>query len=197
MDLSEQREKDLYAIYQEVVSRLIVELETRDTEYPVEILNEIRATFTHLSRFRLQGRESELSKAEGHMKRATLDCFKYMCISYAEELQQFRHTYRKVNLGLADNGKFLPELDQREHKARELYIDAKSEEIKAEISTDDLYGKYELAYNAYKDISRFLNESQGAITFASQHSKRSNRINIFSIAVTLISIVITIWALLT
>lgn len=54
---------------------------------------------------KLQEQEKDLSSAENHVKRAILDCFKYMCISMAEKINRFCTLYRKVDLNLADNGK--------------------------------------------------------------------------------------------
>ena len=45
---------NIFKQYQDIVSPFIAELEVRDTEYPIEIFNEIRSTFTHLSRYWIQ-----------------------------------------------------------------------------------------------------------------------------------------------
>lgn len=195
-DIMNNREKNIYEQYQTVIAYFIAELEVRDTEYPVEILNEIRAIFTHLSRYKLQESEGDLLSAERHVKRATLDCFKYMCISYAEEVTQFRESYRKVDLKIADNGKFLPELDRLEHEAKKTYIATKRAEIKGVISEEELYCMYEDTYNKYKATSDFLSESNEAILFASSHSKQSNRWVIISTIVSVISIIVAVIALI-
>ncbi len=187
-----QREVQIYRQYQEIICGYIAELEVRDTEYPIEVFNEVRAIFTHLSRFKLGGKESNLDAAEKHVKRAILDCFKYMCISYAEEITKFRFEYRKVNLGVADNGKFLPNLDKLERDAKAAYIKAKKAEVKGVISDADLYSLYEDAYNKYKELFDFYEKSHEAILFASNSSKKSNLVNIISIIVTLISIAVAI-----
>lgn len=101
-----EKETGIYQQYRDVIAPFIAELEVRDTEYPIEIFNEIRAIFTHLTRYKLSESESELISAERHVKRAILDCFKYMCISMAEEMQMFRHDYRRVDLKFANNGIF-------------------------------------------------------------------------------------------
>lgn len=184
-----EREKHIYEQYENVIAYFIAELEVRDTEYPIEVFNEIRSTFTHLSRYKLNDSESDLLSAERHVKRATLDCFKYMCISFAEEVNKFREAYKKVDLKIADNGKFLPRLDKLENEARNVYIDAKKKEIKGLVSEDELYEKFEDAYNNYHAVSDFLEESNEAILFASSHSKQSNVINIVSIVVSIGSII--------
>lgn len=184
-----EREKHIYEQYENVIAYFIAELEVRDNEYPIEVFNEIRSTFTHLSRYKLNDSEGDLLSAERHVKRAILDCFKYMCISFAEEVDKFREAYKTVDLKVADNGKFLPQLDKLEDEARNAYIDAKRKEIEGLISEDEMYGKFEDAYNKYHAVSNFLEESNEAILFASSHSKQSNVINIVSIVVTVGSII--------
>ena len=93
----------------------------------------------------------------------------------------FRQDYRKVDLKLANNGEFLPKLDKLEDKARKAYVTAKKAEI-------------ELAYNAYSELDKFLDDSQEEILFASTHSKKSEIVNIVSCTITIISIIITIIA---
>ena len=187
-----EREKQIYEQYETVIAYFIAELEVRDTEYPIEVFNEIRSIFTHLSRYKLYDREEDLVSAERHVKRATLDCFKYMCVSFAEEIKDFREAYRKVDLKIADNGRFLPRLDEMEKEARNAYIDAKVKEVQGDLLEDELYALFEEAYNRYHALSDFLSDSSEAILFASSHSKRSNVVNIVSICVTVVSIVLAI-----
>lgn len=188
---NEARERKIYEQYQNIIAPFIVELEVRDTEYPIEIFNEIRAIFTHLSRYKLQNSISDLNAAESHVKRAILDCFKYICISIKEKLIRFRHEYRNVDLKLADNGNFLPKLNQLENIAEKSYIKAKREEIKR-VSTENLYLLYEQAYNCYSELDKFLDDSSEAILFASSHSKNSNKLTVISCFIGVVGIVSTI-----
>lgn len=41
---------EIYDVYVNIIAPFIVQLEALDGEFPVEILNEIRAIFTHISR---------------------------------------------------------------------------------------------------------------------------------------------------
>ncbi|MCD8049390.1 MAG: hypothetical protein LUG52_07295 [Clostridia bacterium] len=191
-----ERENDIYRRYQDSIAPFIVELEVRDSEYPIEIFNEIRAIFTHIARYKTVGDENEIISAERHVKRATLDCFKYMCVSIETEIEEFRHSYRNVDLTVANDGKFLPELDKLETNAKASYLAAKKAEIANNISEDELYLLFETAYSDFNKLSAFLEESKGSVVFAQSRFKRSNIINIVAIAVTVISIIITVITLI-
>lgn len=192
-DLLKERELNIYKQYQEVIAPFIVELEVRDTAYPIEIFNEIRSIFTHLSRYKLQNSEDDIRSAENHIKRAILDCFKYLCISISEKVNSFRREYKKVDLGLADNGRFLPELNRLENIAKTSFIEAKKAEIK-KAKTEELYTLYEKAYNDYSALDEFLDNSQEAILFASTQTKRKEYWTIISTVVTIISIILAVAA---
>lgn len=185
-------EEKIYWQYQNIIAPFIAELEVRDNEYPIEIFNEIRSVFTHLSRYKLQKSDKDILAAESHSKRAILDCYKYLCISMEEKVYVFRSEYKDIDLGLADNGKFLPELNRLELKAKNAFKLAKEIEVKNEIEEDARYKLFEAAYNEYSEMDKFLDDSQEAILFASTHSKRSNGITIISCAITVISIIVAI-----
>lgn len=109
-----------------------------------------------------------------------------------EKVCGFRSEYNDIDLGLADNGKFLPELNRLELKAKNAFKLAKETEVKNEIDEDERYKLFESAYNEYSEMDKFLDDSQEAILFASTHSKRSNRITIISCVITVISIIVAI-----
>lgn len=62
-------EEKIYWQYQNIIAPFIAELEVRDNEYPIEIFNEIRSVFTHLSRYKLQNSDKDISAAASHSKR--------------------------------------------------------------------------------------------------------------------------------
>ena len=180
--------------YHNVISPLVNELEVMDEEYPIEIFNELRAVMTHVSRYRIKNNENEIELAEGHIKRCIRDCYKYMCVSIEEKITRFRFEYRKVDLALADNGRFLPELDRLESDAKDKYIDAKRAEINKEDIEELIYKRYEAAYISHVSAWNHIRISQEAILFASMHSKRREYVTWISIIVTLVSIVLAITA---
>ena len=191
-----ERENKIYIQYQEVIAPLIAVLEVRDGNYPIEIFNEIRAIFTHLSRFKIQSSEQDLISAERHVKRAILDCYKYMCVSIKEQMVRFREEYRNVDLGIADNGMFLVTLNRLQKEADESFVSAKKKELVGEISEEELFGLFETAYIKQKDLEDYLENSEEAILFATSHSHKRDRITMISITVTVISIIFAIMVFL-
>ena len=187
-----ERENKIYIQYQEVIAPLIAVLEVRDGNYPIEIFNEIRAIFTHLSRFKIQSSEQDLISAERHVKRAILDCYKYMCVSIKEQMVRFREEYRNVDLGIADNGMFLVTLNRLQKEADESFVSAKKKELVGKISEEELFGLFETAYIKQNDLEAYLENSEEAILFASSHSHKRDRITMISITVTVISILFAI-----
>ena len=187
-----ERENKIYIQYQEVIAPLIAVLEVRDGNYPIEIFNEIRAIFTHLSRFKIQSSEQDLISAERHVKRAILDCYKYMCVSIKEQMVRFREEYRNVDLGIADNGMFLVTLNRLQKEADESFVSAKKKELVGEISEEELFGLFETAYIKQKDLEDYLENSEEAILFATSHSHKRDRITMISITVTVISLLFAI-----
>ena len=102
--------------------------------------------------------EHNLSKADGHVKRAVLDCYKYLCLAYNDKYKEFDKNYENVDLSEIDNGEFLPLLCkkrkaaiQRLTRAKELELSSSGEEI--------LYNAFEEAYNAYADVYNFISDS--------------------------------------
>ena len=156
------RINEIHSKYINVISPFIMQLEVLDGEFPVEIINEIRAIFGHLSKSHLSDDEAKvdrnLSKAEGHVKRAILDCYKYLCFAYDDKYEEFGKYYASVDLSDVDNGDFLPVLCKRRKLAIEKLTQAKKLEL-ATSDEDDLYNAFEEAYNAYADVFNFVNDS--------------------------------------
>ncbi len=188
-------EFEIYQTYQDVIAPLIATLEVLDSEYPIEIFNEIRSIFLHLSRYKVQHSEKDVFTAKRHVKRAILDCYKYICVSYAEKLEEFRVEYKEVNLNLADNGNFLPQLNKLDVEAREKLFKAKEFEIQTHLEDSEandnyLYSLYEEAYLSYKEIDNFIKTSNEAIQFCCSETKKSDMINKASLAFGMIGCVV-------
>jgi hypothetical protein len=163
----EKRVNEIYKQYIEVICPYVIEIELLDNEFPVEILNEIRAIFTHLSKYYLSNeiatKEINLLKAEGHIKRSRLDCYKYICVAYDDNYKEFERRYKNTNLSFVDNGDFLPKLLESRKKAINLMKEArKSDSLinsENEIVNNEAFIKYEEAFIAYSVVYNQINSS--------------------------------------
>lgn len=72
---------DLYGIYNNTVKPLVANIEAYYQQFPLPILNEIRAFTDHIGRcFYLHDPDKideNIKKARSHVKRIVFDCFKY------------------------------------------------------------------------------------------------------------------------
>ena len=163
----EERIKDIHKNYIEVISPHILQYELLNNKFPIEILNEIRAIFTHLSKYYLSEdisiKENNLLKAESHIKRAILDCYKYICMTYDDKYAEFERNYKRIDLSLVDNGEFLPKLLEKRKNAIELMLEARKSDLLItsddEIGIDEAYKKYETAFIEYSSIYKLINDS--------------------------------------
>ena len=76
----------LYKEYNMVIKPLIAELEARTEQFPLPLFNEIRALHDHIARCyseRISSNQvdSEIHKAERHVTRIMLDCYKCLNLS--------------------------------------------------------------------------------------------------------------------
>lgn len=171
----------IYDTYINIIAPFILQLESLDGEFPVEILNEVRAIFTHISRCCLSKTsefyEDNIVKAERHIKRAILDCHKYMCIAYDEHYRQFDRLYKSVDLSVVDNGDFLIDLCQKRKRAVQLLQSAKHLELNG-ADDNDIYNCYSDTYNAYSDVYNLIENSYDKLEKA---KRRANRKDIIAI----------------
>ncbi|MCM1226181.1 MAG: hypothetical protein NC320_01990 [Clostridium sp.] len=194
--ITDNNVKGIFETYLNVISPFIIQLEVLDHEFPVEILNEIRAIFTHLARsattINSEIYSENIVKAERHVKRAVLDCFKYLCFVYDDKYREFEHLYKNVDLSLIDNGKFLPELCQKRSFAIELLQIAKEKEIISE-NIEDSFDDFERAYNAFSDVYMLINDSYETLQIFKQRAIKQEKhriiLDIFGIAGTLFGII--------
>ena len=195
-----QKEKDtrligIYDAYLSVISPFIIQLETLDGEFPVEILNEIRSIFTHLARCSVTDKdivyEENIAKAERHVKRAILDCFKYLCVAYDEYFRRFSKINRNVDLSFVDNGKFLHELNRLHIEAVNNKTFAQKKELTTE-NIEDVFDDYEKAYNSYASIYNLIQSSAKSIDFVKHKAVIKDRLNITFDIVGVVSLILTI-----
>ena len=116
---SEHKDKinKLLLEYQLRIRPLIPQIEVLDGEFPVPIFNELRGFLNHLASIALlesgqvinptSNIETELDKAASHIKRAALDCYKFLCVSLEDEYNKFEKDYKDTDLSLVSDGKFI------------------------------------------------------------------------------------------
>lgn len=163
----------LYESYLSTVQVLLVDYEIITGEFLTQALNEVRSVFTHISRAnRASSKDSVLAqdnmvKASRHIKRAILDCYKALCVAYFNEQRKFDNDYSGVDLRLANNGKFLPSLQDHKDKAAGAYANARHADCEGtEFSDDEIFELYERAYRLHKKLDDFRRESIRDVEFA-------------------------------
>lgn len=145
--------KEIYAQYHNSIKVFIGQLEYLQNKFPVEILNEIRAVFSHIAKIYVCENEEvaweNVSKAKGHIKRAQLDSFKFMCYAFDIYYRDFRELYKNVDLSYVNNGDFIHELSKTYASAV-----AKAQEAQlVESNADDVIDSYEIYEDAYYEYA--------------------------------------------
>lgn len=158
-----ERLTPLYSKYNDVIKPLIAEIEVRFESFPTSIFNEIRAFNDHVSRCYLQPDNEEwinnqIHKAEGHIERIILDCYKFLNVSlYDSVIKKFDKEYKGVDLSNINNGEFLI---QHKKITREIIIclkDAKSKEVLEDKS--ESIAIYEKVHNKYTELENLIEQN--------------------------------------
>ena len=61
-----------------------------------------------------------------------------------------------------------------------------------DITDDELYGLFENAYNDYSTLIQFKDDSEEAILFASNHSKKNMLLAVTSIVIGIVGVVLAV-----
>lgn len=174
----------IFEDYLGTVQKLLIEVEVVTGKFPVQVLNEIRSAFTHLARAsRDQGTLpasalEECQKAQPHIKRARLDCYKALCIAYDDAIVSFESEHKDTNLGLADNGRFLKRFTEMREEARTSFVEARRAESEGVQQEEEIFALYEVAYKAFSDAQSFLvcDEVQESLVFARQMTDKNKEL---------------------
>lgn len=155
-----ERLTPLYNKYNNVIKPLIAEIEVRFESFPTSIFNEIRAFNDHVSRCYLKPDDeewinSQIHKAEGHIERMILDCYKFLNVSlYDSVIKKFDKEYKGVDLSNINNGDFLI---QHKKVTREIVVglkEAKSKEVMEDKS--ESIAIYEEVHNKYTELEDLI-----------------------------------------
>lgn len=171
----QQKISAIYSEYRDIVVPLVAFLEANDAEFPVEILNELRSIFTHFSRIYendVEDKEIELEieKAQNHLKRAILDCYKYNSISLFDFYNKFRKEYQFADLSVIDNGDFLIQITKNFSDAKCFLLQAKLSERKNK-DKSDLYSEYEKAFDLFLKNFNLINSKLDIVHKVSKNAK--------------------------
>lgn len=150
----------LYKEYNMVIKPLIAELEARTEQFPLPLFNEIRALHDHIARCyseRISSNQvdSEIHKAERHVTRIMLDCYKCLNLSLHDEVLLFERQTKNVDLTVLQNGTFYPKYKTLRTKATKMVRKAKSLES---LGTQSALDTYQNSYNLYCDLENVIEE---------------------------------------
>lgn len=189
----------LLSEYANIVNPLIVEYEVEKNEFPIEILNEVRAIIGHIVRATATKDEEEIAenikKAHSHVKRAMLDGFKYLCVIYDDRYWDFYARYDTVDWVGSELQSDVHDINEKRRRAVELLRKAKNSEGMENDSQREntssqgrldamitLSKMYERAYDEYKSLYQmiYLLDEKMA-TFAEQKKLvTKKRVGLFS-----------------
>lgn len=163
----EKRINQILKDYNKEIVPLIVTLEVTDGEYPVEVMDEIRAMMNHLANISLISDsleiDREIEKIFSHYKRALLDCYKYLCISEIDNYNHFCKQYRFVDLTLVDNGDFSKKISEMYCNARDSTIYAKKSENNPNTGLNEVLKNYKDAYTNCVALMKYVEENSTKI----------------------------------
>lgn len=165
-----ERLTPLYGKYNNVIKPLVAEIEVRFESFPISIFNEIRAFNDHVSRCYLKPDDekwinNQVLKAERHIERIILDCYKFLNVSlYDSVIKNFDKEYKGVDLSNINNGDFLIL-----HKkiAREIIVrlkEAKSKEMLEDKS--ESIAIYEEVHNKYTELENLIEQNRRNLYWA-------------------------------
>lgn len=175
---TEQKLAVLYATYNSSVKLLIADIEARTQKFPVEILNEVRAFTDHIARCYLPGKTEaqqleEIEKADGHIVRITLDCYKHLNVHLYDAIDEFaKRDMQNVDLSFIDNGSFFIEFRRLRREAKSLSRDARKNESQDKQLSLQLY---EQMYNKYNEIEEYIEVNSHKLGWAKMKFFKNRR----------------------
>lgn len=160
--------EDCYSQYCGIIKPLIARIEALSEKIPLPIFNEIRAFNDHIARCYYNNPDEEyikeqISKAQRHIVRITLDCFKCLNVILYSEIENFEKRTKNVDLTVINNGLFFPEYTRLKVEAAEIVREAK---IKEGYEPDEALYLYQDANNVYTDIVNQLNSISENVKWA-------------------------------
>jgi hypothetical protein len=152
----------LYKTYREVIKPLVAEIEVLYEEQPSQIYNEIRAFNDHVSRCYISDITSEkievqLSKANGHLERAVLDCYKFLNVKcHDKTIKKFERSTKRVDLTTVSNGEFYIKYKEFRKQIIQNLKEAKRLEGQDKYQSVNFYQQ---AHNTYFELEELIDQN--------------------------------------
>lgn len=167
------RIKECYSQYCGIIKPLIAEIEARAEAIPLPIFNEIRAFNDHIARCYYQNPSQayineQIEKAQRHITRITLDCFKCLDALLYARIALFDQQTKNIDLTVIDNGTFYPKYCNLKQEALLLVEQAKKTEA---INIDESLSIYQNAYNRYNDLVELILRNSETVRWARRRFK--------------------------
>lgn len=150
----------IYQDYNTVIKPLIAEVEARTEQFPLPLFNEIRALHDHIARCYSDNISSgqvdlEIHKAERHVVRIMLDCYKCLNLSLHDAILLFEHQTKHIDLTVLQDGNFYPKYKSLRTQAIQTVRKAKAMEAMDSNAALDFYQE---AFNVYCDLENIIDE---------------------------------------
>lgn len=157
-----------YRQYGEIIKPLVAEIEAQCEKLPLQLLNEIRAFNDHIARCHYGNPDStyidtQIDKAQRHITRITLDCFKALNVILFEQITKYEHQTRHIDLTVINSGQFFPEFTRLKKKAAQFVYDAKRKEA---TDIDAALFLYQDAYNKYREVTSLIADNRDTTQWA-------------------------------
>lgn len=148
----------LYQDYNTIIKPLIAEVEARTEQFPLPLFNEIRALHDHIARcysdmISAEQIDTEIHKAERHVVRIMLDCYKCLNLSLHDEVLLFEKQTKHIDLTVLQNGTFFPKYKSLRTDAIQAVRKAKALESQ---NTNAALDAYQHSYNIYCELESMI-----------------------------------------
>lgn len=163
----DERIAEILGIYRETIKPLLADIRARraDNKLPDNFLNEIRALNDHIARcyrenIKEKDIDSELTKAEGHLRRLIYDCFKQLNIYISDILERKERIFYSDLWLTYDGGNFWNAYSKNRKYAQQNVIEAKKMES---MNPEKAMYFYEEAFKNYREAENLLIENKAML----------------------------------
>jgi len=178
----------VYEFYEANVRNAISSVQATNDSIPMEFLIEVYAAFDDMKFFYIDGKdESEVAKEVlGHLKRATLDCYKTHLVLFNKEVQKLEDGYE---LTLLDNGNYYPKFLAKKHEIHKFASEARAG--KPRILAEQEFDLWKNIFNRIDDFRKEMiikYESSGSVEWTRKETRAKKiKIDIKNILIGFIS----------